>query len=116
MRLIATILLGCALAAPASAQRAGFYAVEGVGPDGTRYEGVVQMTPTGPQTWRLSWRVGGETISGVGVANGKALAVGYTQSRESGAVMYEVQADGSMLGIWTSGREGGLGRERLTPR
>lgn len=116
-RIIAAALLGLPLlATPAAAQRAGFYVVEGAGGDGSRYSGTVQFTPTGPQTWRLSWRVGGETINGIGVSNGKILAVGYSQSGTLGTVLYEIAPDGSMQGIWTAGREGGLGTERLTPR
>ncbi|SFK73043.1 hypothetical protein [Falsiroseomonas stagni] len=116
LMLAATALALPMLASPAAAQRAGFYAVEGVGGDGTRYTGAVQFTPTGPQTWRLSWRVGGETINGIGVSNGKVLAVAYTQGGTLGAVLYDIGPDGTMLGSWTAGREGGVGTERLIPR
>ncbi|WP_203077117.1 hypothetical protein [Falsiroseomonas ponticola] len=120
MTAAAALVLGVAgtavLGTPAAAQRAGFYAVEGMGGDGSRYTGAVQFTPTGPQTWRLSWRVAGETINGVGVSNGKTLAVAYTQGGTLGTVLYEIGPDGSMQGIWTAGREGGLGTERLVPR
>lgn len=116
LRLAAALLALPFLAPPAAAQRAGFYAVQGAGADGSRYEGVVQLTPTGPQTWRLSWRIAGETINGIGVSNGKMLSAGYSQGGQTGTALYEVQPNGTLNGIWTSGREGGLGTERLTPR
>ncbi|MGX9966956.1 hypothetical protein ACVFYP_26775 [Roseomonas sp. F4] len=104
------------LASPAAAQRAGAYVVEGSGADGSRYSGAAQITPTGPQTWRVTWRVAGETIEGVGVDNGRVLSVAYIQAGVLGSALYEVQPDGSLAGLWTSGREGGLGRETMSPR
>ncbi len=102
---------------PAAAQRAGSYSVEGSGPDpAATYSGTLDLVPTGPQTWRVVWRIGGETIQGIGVSNGRTLTAGYSHGGQIGTAMYDVQANGVLEGIWTSGRDGGLGRERLTPR
>lgn len=114
--LLSAFVLSCLVAAPAAAQRSGTYAVTGTGVDGSRYEGTVQLQATGPQTWRLTWRISGETATGVGVLQGGQLAVGYVSQRETGAALYTVQPDGSLTGIWTQGREGGVGRETLLPR
>jgi hypothetical protein len=119
-RILATAAL-CALPliapAPAAAQRAGDYTVEGSGPNGAdRYTGTLQLISTGGQTWRVVWRIAGETINGIGVSNGRTLSAGYRHGNEVGTALYDVQPNGVLEGIWTSGREGGLGRERLTPR
>ena len=120
MRLMLAAAL-CALplmtATPAAAQRAGGYTVEGSGPNGAdRYAGTLELISTGGQTWRVVWRIAGETIQGIGVSNGRTLSTGYNHGGLIGTALYEVQPNGVLEGIWTSGRDGGLGRERLTPR
>lgn len=112
--LAATLAVG--LASPALAQRSGTYAVTGTGADGTRYEGAVQLQATGPQTWRITWRIAGESVTGVGMTTGNLLVVGYTMGREVGVAWYEAQPDGSLVGRWPAGREGGVGTETLLPR
>ncbi|WP_424811061.1 hypothetical protein [Roseococcus sp. YIM B11640] len=111
--LAATILAG---ALPAAAQRAGAYAVEGRGADGTTYVGAVNLQPTGPQTWRVTWRVGGETARGVGLTMRNTLVVGYVLSNEVGVASYEVQPDGRLVGRWTQGLGGAVGSEVWLPR
>jgi hypothetical protein len=103
-------------ALPAAAQRAGAYAVEGRGADGAAYAGAVNLAPSGPQTWRVTWRVGGETARGVGMMVRNVLVVGYVLNGETGVAAYEQQPDGRLLGRWTQGREGGLGTETWLPR
>ena len=107
-----------ALAAPALAQRAGTYAVEGQGPDGSRYEGTAALAPTGQNTWRVTWRVGDDTAEGVAILipQGPLLVVGYTMAGETGVATYAVQPDGRLLGTWSQGTGGGIGTEVMTPR
>jgi hypothetical protein len=113
--LAATLLV--ALAAPATAQRAGQYAVEGQGADGSRYEGAAVLAPLGQNTWRVAWRVGSDTAEGVAILipEGPLLVVGYTMAGETGVAAYAVQADGRLLGTWTQGLGGGIGTEVMTP-
>jgi hypothetical protein len=115
MVLAATLLAG--LAAPALAQRAGPYAVEGQGADGSRYEGSAVLAPLGADTWRVTWRVGSDSAEGVAILipQGPLLVVGYTIAGETGVAVYAVQPDGRLLGTWTQGRGGGIGTEVMTP-
>lgn len=113
---LAALALSCALAAPAAAQQSGTYAVVGTGPDGSRYEGVAQLQATGRESWRITWRIGGDTTMGTGLSVDGMLVVGYVSGREPGVAWYEVMRDGSLSGRWTSGREGGVGTETLLPR
>lgn len=110
------VLAAMVLATPAHAQRSGTYAVEGVTPGGQRYEGTAQLQATGPQAWRINWRVGSDTSAGVALTVGNLLVVGYLAGRDTGAAAYEVMADGRLVGRWTQGREGGIGTETLLPR
>lgn len=109
-------LLLAATALPAAAQRAGAYAVDGRGADGSTYAGAVNLVPSGPQTWLVTWRVGGETARGVGLMVRNLLVVGYVLSGETGVAAYEQQPDGRLLGRWTQGRQGGVGTETWLPR
>lgn len=115
------VLLGAAFlamtAAPALAQRAGTYGVEGQGADGSRYEGTATLAPTGQNTWRVTWRVAGDTAQGVGILipQGPLLVVGYVMAGETGVAVYAVQADGRLLGTWSQGQAGGIGTEVMTP-
>jgi hypothetical protein len=114
--LLATVL-ATGLAAPALAQRAGTYGVEGQGADGSRYEGSVTLAPLGQNTWRVTWRVGSDTAEGVGILipQGPLLVVGYTMGGQTGVAAYAVQADGRLLGTWTQGQSGGIGTEVMRP-
>ena len=115
LMIVAAMLAG--LAAPAAAQRAGTYAVEGQGADGSRYDGSAMLAPLGQNTWRVTWQVAGDTAQGVGILipQGPLLVVGYTMAGETGVAVYAVQADGRLLGTWTQGQGGGIGTEVMTP-
>lgn len=124
-------LLALGLAMPAVAQRSGgsapnipttiqvrsgTYAVQGRDSGGQNYEGTAQIQATGPNTWRVTWRVAGETAQGVGITVGDAFVVGYLSGRETGVVIYGPEPNGNLTGIWTQGPDGGIGAETLMQR
>ncbi len=128
-RLLILGLVAIGLAVPALAQRggtpgpaptiqirSGTYAVQGRDAAGTAYEGSAQLQATGPTTWRVTWRVGGETANGIGLVVGDALIVGYVSGRDIGVVAYGAEPNGNLTGIWTQGADGGVGAETLLPR
>lgn len=116
-RILVAVALLAGLVPPALAQRAGTYSVEGQGADGSRYDGTATLAPLGQNTWRVTWRVGGDTAQGVAILipQGPLLVVGYTLAGETGVAAYAVQADGRLLGTWTQGQGGGIGTEVMTP-
>ena len=75
------------------------------------------MQSSGQNTWRVTWRVAGDTATGVGllIPQGQLLVVGYLAGRDIGVVAYAVQPDGQLVGTWTQGQGGGIGTETLTP-
>jgi hypothetical protein len=110
-------LIGLALlAAPAAAQRSGLYDVEGTNLDGTPYTGVVQIEQLGLSSFRILWRIGNQTVEGVGMASGRSVSVAYGLRERPGMGIYTLNPDGSLDGEWTIIGAPALGRERLVPR
>jgi hypothetical protein len=46
---------------------------------------------------------------------GSSLAAAYKLNDSVGLVLYELQSDGSMKGVWTIADKSGAGTENLTP-
>jgi hypothetical protein len=118
-RILLACLLACGLAAalplPAAAQlREGLYTVEGQNPDGTTYQGMLEMRVGSGNAWLVAWQIGELLVQGVGVIQSGVLAVGYSTNGQVGVATYEVQRDGKLSGYWTIGA--GVGTEILTPR
>ncbi len=106
--------LGCGLACPAAAQlREGLYTVAGQNPDGTEYQGMLELRPAPGSAWLVAWQIGNMLVQGVGVVQSGVLAVGYGVNGQLGVATYEVQADGKLSGYWSIGA--GVGSEVLTP-
>ena len=113
--LAAALALGLFSAMPAFAQiREGLYEVQGTNPDGSDYEGQLQLRPGPAGSWVVNWRVGNEQILGLGLINAGVLGVGFVVNGRPGVSVYEVMPDGKLRGSWTSG--GGMGTELLIPK
>ncbi|HZF75371.1 MAG TPA: hypothetical protein VE033_06005 [Acetobacteraceae bacterium] len=111
------LLLGLLLlAAPARAQQSGLYDVTGTNLDGTAYTGVVQIQQAGLASFRILWRIGADTIEGVGMASGRTISVAYGLRDRPGLGVYTLNPDGSLDGEWTIVGAPAMGRERLVPR
>lgn len=115
-RLIPALALLLALAAPASAQRAGVYEVSGTNPDGSAYAGLLQLRQVGIVSWAVLWQVGNDRIEGVGMSSGSTLAVTYRAGNTQGFAIYEILPNGTLTGQWTLVGSSGIGTETLTPR
>jgi hypothetical protein len=112
------IILGLAMVAcaatPALAQKVGgAYAVEGTNPDGSKYSGTAQITPSG-STCHIVWNTG-STSKGICMLANKAFAAYYRLGKSDGLVVYEVQPDGVLKGYWTITDQDGAGTETLIP-
>lgn len=92
---------------------AGMYTCTGVNPDGTAYEGVVEIAKL-EGTYRVLWTLSDDTaVMGVGIFSGGVFAVSYFGGAPA-IVVYKI--DGTRLvGEWTmGGREGAVYSETLT--
>ncbi|HEV8680800.1 MAG TPA: hypothetical protein VGQ90_15595 [Stellaceae bacterium] len=109
-------LLALALAGfPAAAQMVGGqYQVAGTNADGSGYRGTATITPRSNSTCRITWQTG-STSTGICMLAGRAFAASYVLNGKVGLVVYELQADGSLKGVWTMADQPGAGTEILTP-
>jgi hypothetical protein len=116
MRAVAIGFLVLALAGtPAAAQMVGGqYRVTGTNADGSAYRGTATITPSSNSTCRITWHTGSTSI-GICMLAGRAFAASYVLNRKVGLVVYELQPDGSLKGVWTLADQPGAGTEILTP-
>jgi hypothetical protein len=108
-------VLGLA-AAPAAAQSiGGTYAVAGTNFDGSSYGGEATITLTSEATCTIHWETGGSSSDGICMRNDDAFSAGYVMGKAVGLVVYKIQDDGSLHGLWTIAGKEGSGTEMLTP-
>jgi serine/threonine protein kinase len=89
----------------------GKYKVEGIRPNGTRYEGTATLSRSGDR-FSLVWSIDNQLFSGSGVFSGKQLSISWTLAAKPGGVMvYTVNANGSLSAVWGEGK----GTETLMP-
>jgi hypothetical protein len=102
--------------ASASAQSLpGNYQVEGKNLDGSAYSGTAEIVATSETTCRIVWKTGGTTANGICMRNGDSFAAGYVLGESVGLVVYKMNADGTLEGVWTIADQEGVGEETLTP-
>jgi hypothetical protein len=114
--LIGAAFLIMTFAAAASAQTVGGkYNVNGTNFDGSAYEGTATITRSSNSTCRIHWQTG-STSEGFCMLSNGALAAAYKMDDGSvGLVLYQLQPDGTLKGIWTIADKSGAGTETLTP-
>ena len=108
------LLLTVVLAAAAFADVVGEYGGEGANPGGGgSYICDVRITKTG-DVYGVQWFFDGVLgYEGVGIMKNGLFCVGYAASGGYGVVVYEVAADGTLEGIWTTPGFDDLGKETL---
>ena len=119
--MVRTALLGLALialsgigysAAPPTPDLAGVYKCAGKNPDGTPYEGFVEIRKL-EGTFRVRWTLQDAAITGVGIYSSGVLAVSYFGGAPA-VVVYHLDGE-RLVGEWTMGGvEGTMYGETLT--
>jgi|SRR5688572_28258037 hypothetical protein len=90
----------------------GTYRCNGVNPDGSAYEAVVQITKR-DGTFRVEWIMDGGSVLGVGIFSNGVFAASYFGGAPA-VVVYKLEGD-RLVGEWTMGGiEGALYTETLT--
>ena len=113
-----TLLLSILLliSAPATAVRAADPGADLSGTyrcKGPTYEGTVTISRQG-DAYRVSWSIGRERYSGVGLVQGDVLAVAY-YGEMRGIVAYRIEDSGQLVGRWTTvANPGAVSTETLT--
>ena len=91
---------------------AGTYRCNGVNPDGSAYEAVVEITKR-DGTFRVEWIMDGGVVTGVGIYSGGVFAASYFGGAPA-VVVYKVEGE-RLTGEWTMGGiEGAVYTETLT--
>jgi hypothetical protein len=104
--------IGSLAAPPPPSDVAGVYSCAGTNPDGTPYEGVVEIARV-RDTYRVRWTLEDGSIIGVGIFSNGVLAVSYFGGAPAVAV-YRIEGE-RLVGEWTMGGvEGTMYRETLT--
>lgn len=115
-RILASALLVASLASAAHAQSiGGSYSVAGTNFDGSPYGGTAEIVLTSQTTCVIKWETAGTSSEGICMRNGDSFAAGYAMGSEIGLVVYELQSNGSLSGLWTIAGKEGNGTEILTP-
>jgi len=92
---------------PEAAPRPGRYVVDGRNPNGSRYQGYLDLTGSG-EYYDVQWTIGRQSYRGSGRLRNGILTVDWGAASP---VVYAVGADGRLFGLW----ENGQGAEVLTP-
>ncbi|ESY83360.1 hypothetical protein X739_24920 [Mesorhizobium sp. LNHC220B00] len=114
--LLAFALLGLATLPAAAQSIGGTYTVAGTNFDGSSYGGEATIALTSGTTCTIHWETGGSSSDGICMRNDKAFSAGYAMGKDIGLVVYKVEDDGSLHGLWTIAGKEGNGTEVLTPK
>ena len=115
MAMIALLLL-CISAHADTLQLASSYKAVGKNPDGSAYEASVAVKIISDTTFSIQWKIGDSVIKGFGMRMNDTLSATYMLEGEPGLVIYKVQSDGTLAGIWAIKGQSGNGSETLTPK
>jgi hypothetical protein len=111
-------LVFLAIAMPAYAATltlAPSYDAVGTNPDGSKYTGTADVTIISDTTFTIQWTIGGAVYNGFGMRMNDALSATYTIDGEPGLIIYKVDGNGTLNGLWAIRGKDGNGTERLTP-
>jgi hypothetical protein len=90
------------------------YRVSGTNADGSAYRSTATITPSNESTCRLTWRTGSAS-TGIECWPEGPFAASYGLGGKVSLVVYKLQPDGTLKGVWTLADQPGAGTEVLTP-
>jgi hypothetical protein len=92
------------------------YKAAGKNGDGSGYTGTVSIKVISDTTFSIEWKIGNSVTKGFGMRMNDTLSATYMLDGQPGLIIYKVQDDGSLAGIWAIKGQPGNGSEVLTPR
>ncbi|MGL5447792.1 MAG: hypothetical protein ACRDBL_10820 [Rhabdaerophilum sp.] len=96
----------------ASAQGPGQYRIKGVDARSkAAYSGTAQLTQTGESTWRIVWRIGGQTWNASGIGDAKVIAANFSAQGSSGVFLLVAKDGGGYEAVWNYTNETTVGTE-----
>lgn len=112
---LASMGLAAAAALADAGDVGGTYRIEGTNANGSPYKGTATITVTSSNTCRIVWKTGPTTSEGICMRNQNAFSAGYVLQGDVGLIIYQINDDGTMDGLWTVADQPGVGTERLIP-
>lgn len=112
--ILATALVGACGAVQAQ-EIGGSYTVAGKNLDGSSYGGTAEINIVTSTTCEITWATGSTSSVGICSRNDDAFAAAYVLGDAYGLVIYKLQEDGTLEGLWTIQGKDGVGEETLTP-
>jgi len=94
---------------------ASHYKAVGKNPDGSKYDGTVDINVISDTTFSIVWKIDGAVYKGFGMRMNESLAATYTLDGEPGLVIYKAGDGGTFGGLWAVKGQNGSGSEVLTP-
>jgi hypothetical protein len=101
---------------PSGADISGAYTAEGTNFDDSQYHGEATITKAADGSYNIVWVIAGDTQNGNGTLRGDTFTVRWQIGTASGDAIYNLQADGSLVGTWTADGMDGQGTETLRPK
>src|SRR5262249_11697450 len=114
--LIGLMMIGALPAAATAQEIGGRYTGHGTNFDGAADSGEADIKANSASTCQIVWTTGSTTSNGFCMRNEDAFAAGYVMGKSIGLVIYKMQPDGSLKGLWTITGKDGMGTEVLTPK
>jgi hypothetical protein len=96
-------------------QIGGRYRVVGTDLDGSKYSGTVDITISSDTDCRIVWHTEGEYLNGICLRGPDTFVAAYLGGAGVGLVLYTIEADGTLNGVWTVADQQGVGTDVLTP-
>ncbi len=91
----------------------GAYTLEGTNFDGSTYGGQVEIVISSDIACEITWISGKNTTKGTCMRSGTAFTAAYQAGEAIGIILYQLQADGTLVGAWTISGAEGVGVEVL---
>jgi len=92
------------------------YDAVGTNPDGSKYTGTATVEVISDATFTINWTIAGTVYKGFGMRMNDALSATYMIDGQPGLIIYKVDGNGRLSGLWAIRGKDGNGTERLTPR
>jgi hypothetical protein len=101
--------------AASSAEIGGRYTVSGTNLDGSKYGGTVDITISSDTDCHIVWHSEGPDLNGICMRGPETFVAAYVDQGAASLVLYKVEADGTLNGVWTEDKQTGIGTDVLTP-
>lgn len=113
---VAALAFVAVVSAASAGQIGGRYSVAGSNLDGSKYSGTVDITISSNTACTIVWHTGGDDLTGICMRSADTLVAAYVADGAVGLVLYKIEDNGTLDGVWTAANQNGVGTDVLTPQ